>query len=110
MIANYNKTKKIVWTPEADACFDLVKLETSKCTIMHFLDDHAPISLQTDASDYGVGGYLVALYSAYRTYVPYRSCAFPDLEPRYRSRRHFVSCITSLSLFARVAILAFVAC
>ena len=33
--------------PEADACFDLVKLETSKCTIMHFLDDHAPISFQT---------------------------------------------------------------
>ena len=26
---------------------------------MHFLDDHAPISLQTDASDYGVGGYLL---------------------------------------------------
>ena len=25
---------------------------------MHFLNDHAPISLQTDASDYGVGGYL----------------------------------------------------
>ena len=25
---------------------------------MHFLDDRAPISLQTDASDYGVGGYL----------------------------------------------------
>jgi RNase H-like domain found in reverse transcriptase len=25
---------------------------------MHFLNNHAPISLQTDASDYGVGGYL----------------------------------------------------
>ena len=25
---------------------------------MHFLNDHALISLQTDASDYGVGGYL----------------------------------------------------
>ena len=58
LILNYNKTKKIVWTPEADACFELVKLETSKCTTMHFLDDHASIGLQTDASDYGVGGYL----------------------------------------------------
>ena len=58
MNLNYNKTKKIVWTPEADACFKLVKLETSKCTTMHFLDDHAPIGLQTDASDYGVGGYI----------------------------------------------------
>ena len=25
LILNYNKTKKIIWTPEADACFDLVK-------------------------------------------------------------------------------------
>ena len=32
LIANYNKTKRIVWTPEAEACFELVKLETSKCT------------------------------------------------------------------------------
>ena len=40
LILNYNKSKKIVWTPEADACFDLVKTETSKCTTMHFLDDH----------------------------------------------------------------------
>jgi hypothetical protein len=43
---NYNKTKKIIWTLEADACFDLVKSEVAKCTAMHFLDDHAPISLQ----------------------------------------------------------------
>ena len=50
---------------------------------------------------------IVALYSAY---VPYSLFACPDLEPRYRSRRQFVSCITSLSLFPCVAILAFVAC
>ena len=29
LILNYNKTKKILWTPEADACFNLVNL---KCT------------------------------------------------------------------------------
>ena len=55
MLLNYNKTKKIVWTLEADACFDLLKSETAKCTTIY---DHAPISLQTDASDYGVAGYL----------------------------------------------------
>ena len=58
LILNYNKTKKIIWTLEADACFDLIKSEVAKRTTMHFLNDHAPISLQTDASDYGVGGYL----------------------------------------------------
>ena len=52
----------------------------------------------------------VALYSAYRTCVPYSLFAFPDLEPRYRHRRHVISCITSLSLFPYVARLAFVVC
>ena len=33
------------------------------------------------------------------SYAPYSVFAFPDLEPRYCFRRHFVSCITSLSLF-----------
>ena len=29
-----------------------------KCTIMYLMSDAAPITLHTDASDYGVGGYL----------------------------------------------------
>ena len=35
-----------------------MKLAISKCTTMHFMSDIAPITLHTDASDYGVGGYL----------------------------------------------------
>ena len=49
----------------------------------------------------------VALYSAYRTYVPHSLFAFADLEPRYRFRRHFVSLhhIVILLLFPCEAIL-----
>ena len=35
-----------------------MKLQVSKCSTMHFLSDTAPITLHTDASNYGVGGYL----------------------------------------------------
>ena len=31
-------------------------LQVSKCSTMHFMSDTAPITLHTDASDYGVGG------------------------------------------------------
>ena len=58
LIADYNKTKKIVWTSEAKLAFLEVKTQISKCTTMHFLSDTDPITLHTDASDYGVGGYL----------------------------------------------------
>ena len=83
LILNYNKTKKIIWTPEADACFDLVKTETSKCTTMHFLHDHAPISLQTDASDYGVGGYLFQTVDGKETPVAFVSKSLSKTQLRW---------------------------
>ena len=61
LIANYDKTRKIVWTPETTAVFHETRLQVRKCSTMHFLSDTAPITLRTDASDYGVGGYLFQL-------------------------------------------------
>ena len=58
LIANYDRTRKIVWTPETTAAYEEMKLQVSKCITMHFLSDTAPITLHTDALDYGVGGYL----------------------------------------------------
>ena len=58
MIANYDKTRRIVWTPETTAAFHEMKLQVSKCSTMHFMSDTAPITLHTNASDYGMGGYL----------------------------------------------------
>ena len=56
-MTDYNKTRRVVWTPESTAAFHEMKLIVSKCTTMHFMSDTAPITLHTDASDYGVGGY-----------------------------------------------------
>ena len=61
LIANYNKTRRIVWTPETTAAFQEMKLQVSKCSTMHFMSDTAPITLHTDSSDYSVGGYLQSL-------------------------------------------------
>ena len=37
--------------------FHEIKLQVSKCSAMYFLSDTAPMRLNTDASDYGVGGH-----------------------------------------------------
>ena len=58
LLTDYNKTRRLVWTQESTAAFHETKLAISKCTTMHFMSDIAPITLHTDASDYGVGGYL----------------------------------------------------
>ena len=39
---------------KSTAAFHEMKLAISKCTTMHFMSDTAPITLHTDASDYGV--------------------------------------------------------
>ena len=56
LIADYHKTRKIQWTTKALKAYEDIKLQVSKCTIMYFMSDNAPITLHTDASDYGVGG------------------------------------------------------
>ena len=57
LIADYHKTRKIQWTTEALKSYEDIKLQVSKCTIMYFMSDTAPITLHSDASDYGVGEY-----------------------------------------------------
>ena len=57
-MTDYNKTCGVVWTPESTAAFHEIKLAISKCATMHFMSDTAPITLRSDASDYGVGGCL----------------------------------------------------
>ena len=96
LLQNYNKTKKIVWTPEAEQAFDLIKSETAKCTTMHFLSDTDPIYLHTDASDYGVGVGLPAEGKAW-TYLQ----ASP-------ARQRFAAKLRQSSVFAEDR--AFMAC
>ena len=50
LLTDYNKTRRVVWTPESTAAFHEMKLAISKCT-MHFMSDIALITLLTDASD-----------------------------------------------------------
>jgi transposase InsO family protein len=58
MFRDYEKRKKIVWTPEAIQAFETLQKDVSECHTLFFVDESAPIFLCTDASDYGIGGYL----------------------------------------------------
>ena len=65
LIADYHKIRKIQWTTEAFKAYEDIeayrdiKLQVSKCTTMYFMSDTALITLHTDGSDYGVGGYFI---------------------------------------------------
>jgi hypothetical protein len=58
MLVDYEKRKKIVWTPETIQAFETLQRDVSNCHVLFFVDENGPIFLCTDASDYGIGGYL----------------------------------------------------
>ena len=54
----YKGSKKLTWTEESVEAFHFCRVAVSNCQELYFLEDTATPILQTDASDYGIGGYL----------------------------------------------------
>ena len=52
------KQSKLCWTQQGITAFNEIKRLISISPMLYFIDDHAPVFLMTDASDYGIGGYL----------------------------------------------------
>ena len=55
-------TKKnctLQWNPSAEESFRSARDTIASCPALFFVDEHATIILMTDASDYGVGSYIL---------------------------------------------------
>ena len=52
------KQTSLKWTKEGDAAFKTIQQLIADSPTLHFIHPTAPIVLMTDASDYGIGGYL----------------------------------------------------
>jgi hypothetical protein len=52
------KQTMLIWTDDAANSFQKIKDLIAKSPLLYFIHDTAPITLMTDASDYGIGGYL----------------------------------------------------
>jgi RNase H-like domain found in reverse transcriptase/Reverse transcriptase (RNA-dependent DNA polymerase)/Integrase core domain/Integrase zinc binding domain/Chromo (CHRromatin Organisation MOdifier) domain len=52
------KSHPIKWTPEGEAAFIDIKRRIDQSPLLYFDDESEPITLMTDASDYGIGGHL----------------------------------------------------
>jgi hypothetical protein len=61
MVLKYDKSKPLVWTPEAEKAFYDVRDEVANCPALFFVNENSPIIVMTDASDYGVGAYIYQL-------------------------------------------------
>jgi hypothetical protein len=55
------KRTSIDWTPRLEECFRDVQESVDKCPKLFYVDLSLPIHGRTDASDYGIGGYIFQL-------------------------------------------------
>jgi hypothetical protein len=54
----YKKGASIDWTPRVENSFRDVQESVGNCPKLFYVDLKLPIHVRTDASDYGIGGYI----------------------------------------------------
>ena len=77
------RNKKLIWSDEAEAAFKTIQIAISECATLHFMDDKAPITLQTDASDYGMEAYLFQLVDGMERPVAFISKTFDKTQLKW---------------------------
>ena len=76
LLKNYHKTSKINWSPETSQAFEDTKDIVRSIPTLFFLNDTDPITLCTDASDFGAGGYLYQTVDGVEKPIAFLSKAF----------------------------------
>jgi len=83
MLRNYDRNRKLLWTDEGRVAFHRVKDEVNNCAKLFFIDDHSPVFVGTDASDYGLGGYVYQIVDGNIHHIAFVSHSFTDTEARW---------------------------
>ena len=76
LLTKYHKTSKVAWTPETIQSFEDTKASVRSLPTLCFLNDTDPVTLCTDASDYGAGGYLYQTVEGVEKTIAFISKAF----------------------------------
>ncbi len=62
MVNPYRRNTQIAWTPQMERVFKAVQEAVGNCPKLFYdVDPSLPIHVHTDASDYGIGGYIFQL-------------------------------------------------
>ena len=83
LMAPYEKAKKIVWNDETIESFEKIKKAIQDCPTLYFLSRNGPITLLTDASNYGVGAVLNQLVDGVERPVAFVSRSFRGAEKNW---------------------------
>jgi transposase InsO family protein len=87
MIPNYekNSSKPLKWTDQLDKAFYSLQKQVSECQKIFFMDDHSPVYLHTDASNYGIGAYLFQVIDGKRIPIRFISRTLNKTERKWNT-------------------------
>jgi RNase H-like domain found in reverse transcriptase/Integrase core domain/Integrase zinc binding domain len=74
------KQTSVKWTPQGESAFTAIQQLVADSPTLHFIHPSAPIELMTDASDYGVGGYLYQIIDNIKQLVALVSKALTETQ------------------------------
>jgi hypothetical protein len=86
MIPQYskrNKSQKLIWDVDTNESFEKLKKAIADCPKLYFINDNAPIHLQTDASNYGHGAYLFQIIEGKEYPIAFISKSFAREQIRW---------------------------
>lgn len=75
LIHGYTKrsNKIIIWNEQATKAFESIITMIENCPTLYFMDAKAPVFMETDASDYGIGAFLYQLINGEKRAVAFMS-------------------------------------
>ncbi|NJL81556.1 MAG: hypothetical protein HC917_27420 [Richelia sp. SM2_1_7] len=86
LIKGYEKHRghlRLVWTSEAQAAYDKLMQLIADCPKLYFVQPNAPIILETDASDFGIGAYLYQVIDNVQYPISFLSKALDSVKQRW---------------------------
>ena len=80
----YRKNQKLgEYTPAMDKAFTDIKQMIDDCPTLYFFNPEAPVFLQTDASNHGIGAYLFQVVDGVEKPIEFLSKTFTDEQTRW---------------------------
>ena len=83
LVTAYEKSRKIVWTQEAEESFNIIREAIRNCPTLFFLDENGEVVLDTDASDYGIGAHLFQIVNGKPRPVAFMSKSLTNAEANW---------------------------
>jgi hypothetical protein len=82
MIVDYQRTRKLKWTPELSSAFTKVQHAVKDIQMLFFLNEEDPVYLHTDASDHGIGAYLFQVSNGVERPIQFLSKSLNEVQQR----------------------------